>query len=383
MMSAGEASGDKHGAALARALRKLHPDIALFGAGGSEMRDAGVETILDSRTLGVIGVAEIARVLGRAYRGYRTLLRSAEARRPDAVVLIDWPDFNLRLAKRLRRDRFKIVYYISPQVWAWKQYRVRTIRDCVDRMLVILPFEVDFYRRHGIQAEYVGHPLAGRISVTAGREEFCLRNRLDPERPIMALLPGSRQKEVHYHLPAMLHAAKLLQCKQVYRHFQVAVPLASTIERAHVAQILRSLGGEAAIVDSDTANTLGHSLVAVVASGTATVEAALIGVPMVIVYRGSEMNYRILRPLINIDTFGMVNLIAGRRIVPELIQREVTGERIAGEVDSILSNEARFGQMKADVAAVREQIMAGGLDASENAAALVLKTAAAQVAATH
>jgi lipid-A-disaccharide synthase len=409
MIVAGEASGDKHGAALARALTRLNPDdrIQMFGSGGQEMREAGVETLVDARSVAIIGVPEIARALGRLYRAYRTLLAAARARRPDVVVLIDWPDFNLRLAKRLHREGFKIIYYISPQVWAWRKYRVRAIRRSVDRMLVILPFEEEFYRREGVQVEYVGHPLTGVARVTASREEFTRRHGLDPSRPIIALLPGSRAKEIHYHLPAMIDgarrvrdrlpdpalaervradaagtgpaAAKLPPGQSATGGAQFVLPLASTIDRRRIEGLIQAAGADLTIgitiVEGDTYNALGHADIAVVASGTATVEAALVDTPMVIVYRGSLVNWLLIRPLIHLDTFGMVNLIAGERVVPELIQYKVTGERIAGEILKILSDQARLRHMKAGLEQVREQLYAGEVSASERAAASVMQVA--------
>src|SRR6185369_13824707 len=210
MIVAGEASGDKHGASLAIALRQLYPDVEfeMFGAGGDEMRAAGVETLVDAREVSIIGIPEIARALGKLYRAYKKLLDAARSRRPAAIVLIDWPDFNMRLARKLHREGFKIIYYISPQVWAWRRYRIRALRRDVDRMLVILPFEEEFYKDAGVEVEYVCHPLAGIVGATSTREEFCASNGLDPTRPILSLLPGSREKEIHYHLPVMLDAAK-------------------------------------------------------------------------------------------------------------------------------------------------------------------------------
>jgi lipid-A-disaccharide synthase len=380
MVVAGEASGDKHGAALVRALQKIYPDnrFEIFGSGGDEMRAAGVETLVDARDVAVIGIPEIARAIGRLYGAYRTLLKAALARRPETVVLIDWPDFNMRLARRLRREGFKIVYYISPQVWAWRRYRVRAIRRDVERMLVILPFEEDFYKEAGIEVEYVGHPLAEAVTASATRDEFARRHGLDPSRPIIALLPGSRHKEIHYHLPAMLDAAfRLRNAKCEIRVPQFVVPLASTVDRNQVEAIMNEAGREAKIdvnvIEGDTYNALGHAEIAVVASGTATVEAALIGTPMVIVYRASELNWRLLRPLIHLDTFGMVNLIAARRVVPELIQHDVTGEKIAGEVTAILSDPARLNRMREDLKHVRDRLKAGGGSGAERAARAVME----------
>jgi lipid-A-disaccharide synthase len=405
MIVAGEASGDIHGASLAQALKRLYPDThyKLFGSGGEEMRAAGVETLVDARDMGIIGVPEIARAIGKLYRAYRTLLSAARSMRPSAIVLIDWPDFNIKLAKKLHREGFKIIYYISPQVWAWRKYRIRALRRYVDRMIVILPFEEEFYKRAGIEVRYVGHPLVEAVRTTASRDDFCRRHGLDPARPIVALLPGSRHKEVHYHLPVMLDAALRLRIASCELHVaspsagarfsgaqsaisnpQFVIPLATTVRRNDVAAAIREAqlasgsGAESekfcvAVVEADTYNVLGHAEFAVVASGTATVEAALAGTPMVIIYRGSELNWRLIRPLIHLDTFGMVNLIAGRVIVPELIQHDATGERIALEASSILSDPARLARMRQDLNRVRELLAGEGGSASERAAQAVME----------
>ncbi|HEX5732430.1 MAG TPA: lipid-A-disaccharide synthase [Blastocatellia bacterium] len=381
MVVAGEASGDKHGAALVCALRKIYPNAGfeIFGSGGEEMRSAGVETLVDARETAVIGVPEIARAIGRLYSAYRTLLEAARARRPDTVVLIDWPDFNMRLARRLRREGHKIVYYISPQVWAWRRYRVRALRRDVERMLVILPFEEEFYKGEGIEVEYVGHPLTDAVRATATRDEFARRHGLDPSRTIIALLPGSRHKEIHYHLPAMLDAARRLS-RSLHSDAQFVVPLASTVNREQVEAIMSEAGSDrtrdVTVIERDTYDALGHAEIAVVASGTATVEAALIGTPMVIVYRASELNWRLIRPLIHLDTFGMVNLIAGCRVVPELIQHDVTGEKIASEVTRLLSDPARLARMREDLGEVRDRLKAAGGSGAERAARAVMEVAA-------
>ena len=395
MIVAGEASGDKHGAALARALIELYPEteFEMFGSGGAEMRSAGVETLVDAREVAIIGVPEILRALGKFYRAYRRLLEAARERKPDVVVLIDWPDFNMRLARRLHRERFKVAYYISPQVWAWRKYRVRAIRRDVDRMLAILPFEEKFYEEAGVQVEYVGHPLAEAVRPTNTRLEFCSRYSLDPHRAIIALLPGSREKEVHYHLPAMLKAVKKFRISNLefriaetdspganskfeIRNSNFLIPLASTVHRGQIESILNEAGVlgdiDVKLVEQDTYNTLFHSSFAVVASGTATVEAALAGVPMVIIYRGSELNWRLIRPLIHLDTFGMVNLIAGRRIVPELMQHDVTGDKIASEVTALLTDPNRLSRMRLDLSEVREMLTSGGGSASHRAARAVI-----------
>jgi lipid-A-disaccharide synthase len=318
----------------------------------------------------------------------------------------------MRLAKKLHREGFKIVYYISPQVWAWRRYRVRALRRDVDRMLVILPFEEEFYKKAGVEVQYVGHPLANAVQATATREEFCRRNDLNPALPIIALLPGSRQKEIHYHLPVMLDAAARLRelpiadCRLSIDKSQLAnpatshpqspianrqscnpqfvIPLASTISREQVQSAIhhtkpgsdvdaREQRLSIKIIEGETYNALRHSEVAVVASGTATVEAALADTPMVIIYRGSELNWRLIRPLIHLDTFGMVNLIAGRRIVPELMQHEATGENITREVGEMLSNSGRISQIRRDLARVRDMLSRDGRSGPERAAQAVIE----------
>src|SRR5215471_18212816 len=252
MIVAGEASGDKHGAALAHALHQLRPDLKydLFGSGGEEMRSAGIETLVDAREVAIIGVPEIAKALRKLYRAYRALLEAARKRRPAIVVLIDWPDFNMRLAKRLHRAGFKVVYYISPQVWAWRKYRIRALRRDVDRMLVILPFEETFYKNQGLEVSYVGHPLAESVRISSSREEFCSRHQLDPLRPIIALLPGSRHKEIYYHLPPMLDAAIRLRTLPVPlelplpRDERVARSIVSTMDAQNSP--LQSIGSHSA-----------------------------------------------------------------------------------------------------------------------------------------
>jgi lipid-A-disaccharide synthase len=413
MMVAGEASGDRHGAALAQALQRLYPEIAfeIFGAGGEEMRAAGVETLVDAREVAIIGIPEIVRGLGKLYGAYRKLLKAASQRRPEAVVLIDWPDFNMRLARALRRAGLPMVYYISPQVWAWRGYRIRALRRDIDRMLVILPFEVEFYRDKGMMVEYVGHPLIQAVQQTTTRKRFCEQYQLDGSRPIIALLPGSRHKEIHYHVPVMMDAAQRLlnlqietfaartdevafsqpgtglqadslnlpsriqNQKEITRNPQFVMPLASTVSRDHITSLLAQMpdAPPVTLIERDTYNTLFQAAFALVASGTATVETALAGTPMVIIYRASQFNWRMIRPLIHLDTFGMVNLIAGRRIVPELIQTEATGERLAAEAQSLLTDPLRHAQMRRGLQEVRQKLTEGGGEGAERAARAVMQ----------
>ena len=366
MMVAGEASGDKHGAHLVRALRALRPDVQweFFGAGGDEMRAAGVETLVDSKELAIMGALEVARALPKFLRVFRRLRAAAQERQPDLVVLIDWPEFNLRLAKRLHRDNQRVAYYISPQIWAWRSYRIHTIKRYVERMLVILPFEKDYYERHGVEVDYVGHPLLDSVRVTTTRETFCQQYQLDPSRPIVALLPGSRRSELNYILPPLLDAARLLA--QSHPHMQCVLPLARTITRAEIpaAENLH-------IIEHDTYNALAAADLAIVASGTATLETAIIGTPLVVVYRASSLNWRIFTPLINVPFVGMPNLIAGRAIAPELLQDNLNGAALAKLIGDLLADQPRLTTMREDLAAVRAQL--GEAQASERAAQCLLK----------
>ncbi len=370
MIVAGEASGDKHGAKLIGALRTLRPDVQFefFGAGGDEMRSAGAETLVDAREVAIMGALEVAKALPKFLRVFHRLRAAANDRKPDLVVLIDWPEFNLRLAKRLRQDGHRVVYYISPQIWAWRSYRIRGIRRDVEKMLVILPFEQDYYRQRGVEVEYVGHPLLDSVRVTANREEFCSQHSLDPAKPIVALLPGSRHSELKYILPPLLKTAAKLQ--QTHPNFQLILPLARTFNREEIAAEIQSLNN-LTLIERDTYNAVAAADLAVVASGTATLETAIIGTPLIIVYRASSLNWRIFWPLINTEFVGMPNLIAGRKIAPELLQDDLTADRLAKEIVAFLADLARLTQARNDLAEVRAKL--GEANASERAAKQILE----------
>lgn len=361
MLVAGEASGDKHGAKLAAALRAERPDVQweIFGAGGDEMRAAGVETLVDAREVAIMGALEVAKALPKFLRVFRRLRNAARERQPQLVILIDWPEFNLRLARRLKRDGQRIVYYISPQIWAWRSYRINAIKRDVERMLVILPFEQEYYQRHGVEVDYVGHPLLDSVRVTATKAEFCARYQLDPARPIVALLPGSRHSELKHILPPLLETAQLLN--QTHSHIQFVLPLARTLTRTEIpAQSAVQL------IEHDTYNTIATADLAVVASGTATLETAIIGTPLIVVYRASELNWRLFHPMINVPFVGMPNLIAGRQIAPELLQDELNAPRLAAEITALLGDPAALQQRRADLAEVRQKL--GTANASARAA---------------
>ncbi len=368
MVVAGEASGDKHAANLVKAIRSLdsnrHWDV--FGAGGEEMRAAGVHTLVDARDLSIMGIVEVAMALGKFLDAFRKLRAAARDRRPHMIVLVDWPEFNLRLARRLKRDGHRIVYYISPQVWAWRSGRVSSIKRDVERMLVILPFERDFYANAGVNVDYVGHPLLDSVTVTSSREAFCRRYGLAPGQAIVAILPGSRQSELKFIIPPMYAAVRRII--ETRPEIQFVLPLASTVSAEEV-EAISEVPATLRILSDETYNAIGAADVTVAASGTATLETAIIGTPLIVVYRASALNWRLLYPLVRTKFVGMPNLIAGRSIVPELLQEDLNPDRLAVEITSLLDDPDRRAQQRADLCEVREKL--GTEHASHRAAAKI------------
>ena len=334
MVVAGEPSGDAHAAALVRELQQ-RADIDFFGATGPLMRDAGVETIVNSDELAIMGIVEVGRVFRKFLSAFRALKAAAIERSPDAVILVDWPEFNLRLASSLHRRGLKVIYYISPQLWAWRARRVNNIKRDVDLLLSILPFEVDWYRAHEVEhVEFVGHPLAGEVKARFGREEFCRRNDLDPGRPIVSFLPGSRIKELQRILPPMVDAIAQLRTLRPEVQSVVVVAPSRTIDE--VREITTS---DIKLIERQTREALGASDAAAIASGTATLEAALLETPMVVVYKESPINWHTLGRLITVPHYGLVNLVAGREIATELMQDDLTGENVVKELLKLLDPE--------------------------------------------
>ncbi len=368
MIVAGEASGDKHGAGLVAAIRASRPDLSFefFGAGGDEMRAAGVETLVDSHEVAIMGALEVARALPKFLRVFDRLREAARARQPRLVILIDWPEFNLRLAKKLRRDSQRVVYYISPQIWAWRSYRINSIKRDIEKMLVILPFEKEYYERHGVEVDYVGHPLLDSVKVTTSRVEFCARHLIDPSKPVIALLPGSRRSEIKHILPPMIETVRRLN--QSRPQFQFLLPLARTFGKDEIAGQTAGLK-KFHPIENDTYNAIAAADLAVVASGTATLETAIIGTPLIVVYRASQLNWRIFRPLINVPSVGMPNLIAGRRIAPELLQEDLNAERLTKQIELMIDDQALLDQARADLMEVRQKL--GEARASERAARII------------
>lgn len=386
MIVAGEASGDAHAASLVRALRESAPGLSFefFGATGREMRAAGVESVVATDSLAITGLMEIGGALKQFWRAYQLLKRAAIERQPDVVILVDWPDFNLRLARFFRRRGLRVVYYISPQLWAWRGYRVKSIRRDVDLLLAILPFEPAWYAARGIsQVEFTGHPLTGEVRARYGRAEFCRRHELDPALPLVALLPGSRHKELLRILPHMIEAAQTLRRSRPDAQFVVAlapnhapaeaqaiIRAAVSTGRANAGGNARSLTNSIRITQHATREALAAADAAAVASGTATLEAALLATPLVVVYKESFINWHTLRWLINTEHFGLVNLLAGERIAPELMQQDFTGETLAAELLKLLAPEHNTA-MRARLRAATQGLGVGG--ASQRAAQAIIR----------
>ncbi|MBA2606451.1 MAG: lipid-A-disaccharide synthase [Acidobacteria bacterium] len=344
MIVVGEVSGDVHAAQLVAALKKLSlpKTCEFFGSTGQKLRLKGVETIVKADDLSIVGLPEIARALPMFWRAFKFLKQTAIERQPDAIILVDFPEFNLKLAKSLKKNNLKIIYYISPQVWAWRKYRVKTIKKYVDLLLTILPFEKDWYQKQEIaHVEFVGNPLAGEVKVRYGKEEFCAMRGLDAAKPIVALLPGSRKKEIVKILPPMLETVSLMAEKNQALQFVIA--LASHNQREEVETMIKEAPKNnlnflniLLIVAEETREVLNASDVAAVTSGTATLETAIIGTPMTIVYKTSAFNYNLMRPLIDVPHFGLINLIAKERVATELIQNEFTKENLSKELFYLL-----------------------------------------------
>jgi lipid-A-disaccharide synthase len=406
LIVAGEASGDDHAARLVAAMQELAPQAEFFGVGGDALKGQGVRLLCHASELAVVGLLEVVRHLPAIWQALRSIGRALKTARPDLAILVDFPDFNFWVARLAKYWRVPVLYYISPQVWAWRTYRVRTIARLVDRMVVIFPFEADFYRGRGVAVEYVGHPFRETLPPLPDRRRFLSQQGLDPECLTLALLPGSRAGEIERHLPIILKAAHLIH--QSIPESQFILPLASTAPRELVETIVedfwgRGPGAEAAhpsphaspsipskglgekiegrvgdplritspslvlkIIPGQSYQALGAAQVAVVASGTATVEAALAAVPTVIVYRVSPLTFAVARRVVRVEHVGMANLLAGERVFPELIQDEFTPERLAGEVISLIRDPARLAAVRRGLARVIQRL--GGPGASRRAA---------------
>ena len=370
MISCGEPSGDLYAGALTRELLRLDPSALITGFGSQRLRSAGATLVDDFQGLSVTGLLEVARVLPRTYAIYRRLLAHAAATKPDVFVAIDFPDFNFRLAQALRRLGVPVVYYISPQLWAWRPGRMKTMQRIADRVLVIFPFEEELYRRAGVPVEWVGHPLLDVSAEVQPRSTFLRDLGLDPAQPVVALLPGSRINEVSAILPGLVGAARIIHERLPGAQFVLA-------RAPHLSnELFADLNARApsiAMVADATDNVLAAADVALVASGTVTVQAALRECPMVVVYRLSPLTYRLGRPFVRVDTFAMANLVAGRQVVPELMQDDFTPDAVAERALPLLEDRRTAEAMRADLRGVRAKLGTPG--ASRRAAEAVLAVA--------
>ena len=354
MIVAGEPSGDAHAAMLVAALqRKTNSAFEIFGATGPLLRATGVESIINTDELAILGILEVTRALPKFLGVFHKLKQTAIERAPDAVILVDWPEFNLRLATALHRRGVRVIYYISPQLWAWRPRRINTIKRDVDLLLSILPFEAEWFKARGVDhVEFVGHPLAGEVKARFDREEFCRRNGLDPARPIVSFLPGSRHKELQRILPPMLAAIEKLARLRPDVQSVIVVAPSRTIEETR--QIVNQQNGASSIrlVQGETREALAASHAAAIASGTATLEAALLETPLVVVYKESAMNWHTLGRLITVTHYGLVNLVAGKEIARELMQNDLNAENLTSELLQLLepANNKLARQQLAEVA---------------------------------
>lgn len=360
LLSAGEASGDMYAAQLARELQKL-TDVEIFGMGGAEMRAAGVDVITDYHEVSVVGITEILSHLPSLIRAMRKLVSAARLRKPALAIVTDFPGFHLRLARKLKPLGVKNVYFICPQFWAWRPWRARLIRRRFALALCIFPFEEKFFADAGVQVKYIGHPLAGQVCVERSREQFCREHGLDPHKPIVTILPGSRRGELAQHLPVLFAACRRISAAEPVQLVMAAAPGRASRLRESLPQELR-----VGVVEGQTYDALAAADASIVSSGTATVEAALLDAPMVVVYRVTPLTALLAKPLVRAPFFSMVNLIAGRAVVPELIQARFTAENVSAEILKLLREPAAREAMRRDLGEVRRRL--GPAGAAERAA---------------
>src|SRR5712692_920953 len=350
LISAGEASGEMYGAQLIEALLRRSPSLEFFGVGGERMRAVGCDTVVDAKKLAVVGITEILSHLREIYGLFHKLIAEADRRKPDLAVVIDSPAFNWRVARQMHKRGIPVVYYVCPQFWAWRRGRVRLLRKYVTKALVIFPFEEKFYRDRGVDATFVGHPLADAPQPTIQRGDYAAQHRLDTQKHWITLMPGSRVKEVRMNLPAMLEAAR-----ELGREFEFLLPVAPMLDRGFLqAQI----GNDAITLVTEALPTLSHSRAGIIASGTATVEAAVMSTPFVMVYRVSPLTYMLGMPRVKVPYFAMVNLIAGEEIVPELVQHSFTSKNVVERLKQLIPDGPSRQQMLEGLARVKTSLRA-------------------------
>ncbi len=369
LVSAGEASGDLYASGVVERLSAIFPSADFYGCAGPRLLAAGVTPVIHSADLAVVGLAEVARHLPRIYRRYRKLVHFVEQHRPDAALLTDSPDFHLRLARHLKRLHVPVFYLVAPQVWAWRQGRVKTIRELVDKLFCLFPFEETWFRERGVDATYIGHPLATIARPRFARDEFFKRHLLDPSSRLITLLPGSRAGEARRHLPILLDTVAALRRRfalsavlALRRGFYTHEAFSKYRERIDALSIK--------VVENETWDCIAHADLALAASGTVTIEAAVLGTPMVIFYKVNPLSWYGGRHLVKVPFLSMVNLIAEREIVPELIQRDMTPANIVQAADKLLTSPGAADRMRADLQHVRQLLTREG-DPFERAANLI------------
>lgn len=367
LVCCGEPSGDLYAAELVRHLRERTGPLEVFGLGGDRLQDEGARLLAHVRDLAVVGLLEVLKHLRRLRGIFRAVLDEVDRARPDLAILVDYPDFNLRLARELKRRGVRVAYYVSPQIWAWRRGRVKAIRDTVAHMLVIFPFEEELYRSEGVAVTFVGHPLVEIVKPAPDRAAFLATQGLDPARPLLAALPGSRPQEVAHNLPPLAGALRLLARRRP--DLQLALAVAPSLSPDLFAE---ALGGLPVVrVSGHTHALMGAADAGIVASGTATVEAALLRLPMVVVYRLAALTYAIGRPFVRVPHYAMANLIAGRRVVRELIQDDFEPEAVVAETLRLLEDPGYRDCVRDGLEGVREKL--GGPGASARAAEVVRK----------
>jgi lipid-A-disaccharide synthase len=370
LISAGEASGDLYASALAAELSRRRPGLEFFGCTGAAMRAAGVETVVDAAQLNVVGLIEVVQHIPRIYGEFRRLVSAARARKPDLAILTDAPDFHLRLAKKLRSAGIPVVYLVAPQVWAWRKGRIPAMRRDLEHLLCIFPFEEEFFRSHGVASTYIGHPLTRIVKPTTTAEEFRRRHGIEPGKRIVTLLPGSRPGEIGRHLRVLPAAVQRIAARADV-HFVLATPpgLRQKLGLTFFTEPI----GPAPIqhIEGETWDAIAHAEIALAASGTVTIEATLLGTPMAAFYEVSPLSWWMGRYFVNVPFFSMVNLVAGRRIVPELIQRDCTPDGLAAEALRLLEDAGARDTMKRDLLEVSARLSTP-LDPMERAAGIVI-----------
>ncbi|QBQ56044.1 lipid-A-disaccharide synthase [Nitrosococcus wardiae] len=354
---AGEASGDQHGAYLIREVKKIVPQVRFCGIAGPRMRAVGAEVLFDSSQLAVVGLVEVLSQFKEIYRTLQKMRRFLEEKRPDLLILVDYPEFNLRLAKTAKALGIKVLYYISPQIWAWRQHRVHQIRHLVDMMAVVLPFEAPFYKQAGVPVCFVGHPLRDEVKSPLSRDEAVAEFGFDPHRKTLGLLPGSRRSEIKRLLPVLLDAAEQIYLQEP--EIQYLLPLATTLDEADLAPYLKRHRLPLKIIPNRSYDVMVACDAMVVASGTVTLEAALMGVPLVVIYKMKPLSYWIGRLLIRVNHIALCNIIAGEGIAPELIQQEASPEQIAKEALSLLRDQDRVRAMQQKFHTIKDKLSAG------------------------